>query len=265
MKKILLIISFYGICLSLSAQDGTLDPSFGAGAGFVDSPTNGFVGFSCAIQTNGKIVVLATNTVGATITIRYNKDGTIDTTFGTNGVVTDTTGILASSVIIQPDGKIIIAGADATFQFFQLIRYNPDGTNDTTFGSDGVVIGPIGIGAFLALQTDGKIILAGTNDNTGLFVVVRYNTNGSVDTIFESGPGQYIEGITIQNDGKVIVAGNSSSFNLTVIRYNTDGTLDDSFAVAVAPGGIWGPIVLQPDGKIIISSSYDKVLKIWNA
>lgn len=240
------------LALNNNVHDGTLDPSFG-GSGFVVTPL-GIFGFAVWIQSDGKIVVLGANSTGATITVRYNTDGTLDTTFGTNGVVVDTTGILASALIIQPDGKIIIAGVDAIFQNFQLIRYNPNGTLDTTFGVGGVVIGPQGDGFVVAFQTDSKIILAGT-DNMGLFKVVRYNPNGSIDTIFQSGPDEFPEGIKIQNDGKIVVAGNSSTFHLRLVRYNTDGTLDNSFVAGVAPSGIWGPLLLQPNGKIIVAGN----------
>ena len=255
MRPLMFFMIVCGTAIGLIAMDGSLDPSFGVGAGFVDS-SDGMYGFAAAIQTDGKIVVMGTNSAGFTITVRYNRNGTLDTTFGANGVVTDTTGILASSIIVQPDGKIVIAGVDASFENFQLIRYNPNGSNDTTFGSDGVVIGPNGNGSVLALQTDSKIILIGTNNNTGLFEVVRYNTDGSVDSIFESGPDEFAEGVVIQNDGKIVVAGNSSTFNLTLVRYNTDGTLDNSFIASAAPAGIWGPAVLTVGWKNHCNSKY---------
>ena len=260
MKKRLLFLSLYGICIGLHGMDGSLDRSFGAGAGFVNSLAG--VAFAIGIQIDGKIVAMGTNTAGYIITVRYNTNGTIDKTFGTDGIVTDATGIFASSLIIQPDGKIIIGGNDTAYQSFQLIRYNPNGTLDTTFGSGGVVIGPNGTGEVMALQTDSKIILAGSNNNTGLFEVVRYTPNGNIDVIFQSGPNEFSTGITIQSDGKIIVAGNSSVFDLRLVRYNTDGTLDSSFVAGVAPSGIWGPMVLQPDGKIIaVGNSFMQTLE----
>lgn len=235
------------------ARDGSLDPSFGGGTGFIDGPS----GFASAVnvQTDGKIVVVGSNTVGITLTVRYNSDGTLDTTFGINGIVTDTTGIFALDIAVQPDGKIIIAGVDATFQNFQVIRYNSNGTLDTTFGSGGVVTGPQGLGFALALQSDSKIILVGTDIIAGLFKVVRYNSNGSIDTIFQSGPDEFASGVVIQNDGKVVVAGSTNTFNLRLVRYNTDGTLDSSFVAGASPSGIWGPVLLQPDGKIIVAGN----------
>lgn len=252
MKRILLFM----LCIGLNAMDGSLDPSFGGGTGFIDTP----LGFALvtSIQTDGKILVMGSNSVGITIVVRYNSNGTLDTSFGTNGIVTDTTGMFGSDMLLQPDGKIIVGGSDASFQNFQLNRYNSNGTIDTTFGSQGITIGPVGDGFALALQTDSKIILAGTDNNTALFKVVRYTANGSIDTVFQSGPREFATGIMIQNDGKIVVAGNSdgtATFHLVIVRYNTDGTLDNSFVAGAAPLGVWGPIVLQPDGKIIAAGN----------
>lgn len=262
MKIIAIFISLLIIFMNLKATDGSLDPSFGAGKGFVDTALNSFFAFVPVIQANGKIVVLGINMAGMSIIIRYNTNGTIDTTFGTNGIVTDNTGISASDVILQPDGKIIIGGVDALFENFQLIRYNSNGTIDASFGINGVVTGPSGVGNSMALQIDGKIILVGTNNNTGLFEVVRYNPNGSIDIVFESGPDQFALDVAIQDDGKIIVAGNSSVFDLTLVRYNTDGSLDGSFVAGAAPPGIWGPLVLQPDGKVIVIGNTNAVAPV---
>lgn len=250
MKKIIVFMFYMG----LNAADGALDPSFGNGAGFVNTPLNGFYAFAPAIQTDGKIVVVGSNMEGATITVRYTSDGSLDTTFGVQGVVTDVTGIFASAILVQPNGKILIAGTDAAFLNFQLIRYNSDGSLDSTFGINGVVVGPTGNGTVLALQTDSKIILAG-DDNNGLFKVVRYTPNGSIDTIFQSGPGEFANSIAVQNDGKIIVEGNTSIFDLVLVRYNTDGTLDPSFVQTAMPPELWGPMIIQPDGKIIVAGN----------
>ena len=131
-----------------------------------------------AVQADGKLVV-----VGQTyknndfsgedfVVTRYNTDGTLDTTFGSGGKVrTDFPGLAAvpSSVVIQPDGKIVVAGgAFPLFTFlgnFELVRYNPNGSLDRSFGNGGIVTTtfPEGSYAFdVALQPDGKIIAAGT-------------------------------------------------------------------------------------------------------
>lgn len=256
MKKIILFISLVGLCIGSQANDGSLDPSFGNGLGYVDTSVNSIFGFSDAIQIDGKIVVLGSNEGGATITRRFNSNGTIDTTFGINGIIVDTTGISASDVLIQPDGKIIIAGTDSTRENFQLIRYNSNGSVDTSFGTNGIVTGPSGVGNSMALQTDSKIVLVGTDNSTGLFQVARYNPNGTLDIVFETGPGVFALNLVIQNDGKIIVCGNTApGFDLTLVRYNTDGTLDPSFVQGAAPNGIWEGMVLQPDGKVIVAGN----------
>ncbi len=235
-------------------QSGSLDPSFGNGAGFVATPPSAFSAFASAIQPDGKIVTVGPNDNGATVTIRYNIDGTLDSSFGFAGIVTDTTGIFGFTIIIQPDEKIIIGGTDSLSENFQMIRYTANGTIDTTF-SGGSVVGPVGVGSMLTLQTDSKILFVGTNNDTELFEVVRYNSNGSIDIVFESGPEEFAQAVQIQSDGKIIVSGNSSTFDLTLVRYNTDGTLDPSFIAGAAPAGLWSGLLLQPNGKIIVAGN----------
>ena len=161
------------------ATDGDLDPTFGTG-GMVMTDLNRSTDLAnaMAIQSDGKLVV-----VGQTYknndysdedfaVARYNTDGTLDTTFGAGGRVrTDFPGLAAvpSSVVIQPDGKIVVAGgAFPLFTFlgdFKVVRYNPNGSLDRSFGSGGIVTTtfPEGSYAFdVALQPDGKIIAAGT-------------------------------------------------------------------------------------------------------
>ena len=131
-----------------------------------------------AVQADGKLVVVGTTYKNNDfsdedfVVTRYNTDGTLDTTFGRGGKVrTDFPGLAAvpSSVVIQSDGKIVVAGgAFPLFTFlgnFELVRYNPNGSLDSSFGNGGIVTTtfPEGSYAFdVALQPDGKIIAAGT-------------------------------------------------------------------------------------------------------
>ena len=160
--------------------------------------------------------------------VRYNPDGSLDTTFNGTGKVITPVGGGANSVAIQSDGKIIAAGEKPKRlnAAFTLVRYNADGTLDTSFNGTGKVITSVGnsdSGASeLAIQTDGKIVVAGyslaapDNWRTADFAVVRYNPDGSLDTSFggtgkilipDSDSGDYAYSVAIQPNGKIVVAG----------------------------------------------------------
>ncbi len=166
--------SVFGLSLTRYESNGNLDSSFG---------DNGFVVFSdsnlenisgVAIQPNGKIVAIATsqntsNNIDFAV-FQFNENGLPDLSFGTNGKVkTDVSGIYdkASAVVLQPDGKIIVAGSSYNYTTSSkinpaLVRYNPNGSLDATFGSGGIVTVPAGYGlSDAALQTDGKILAVG--------------------------------------------------------------------------------------------------------
>src|SRR6266704_2774391 len=191
------------------AAAGDLDPTFGTG-GMVMTDINRStdIANAVAIQADGKLVVVGTSyrqndfSDEDFVVTRYNTDGTLDNTFGVRGKVrTDFPGLAAvpSSVVIQPDGKIVVAGgAFPLFTFlgdFKVVRYNPNGSLDRSFGVGGIVTTtfPEGSYAFdVALQPDGKIIAAGTvfvDFNPGDmsdtdFALARYNPDGSLDTTF---------------------------------------------------------------------------------
>ncbi len=222
-----------------------------------------------AIQSDGKLVV-----VGQTYknndysnedfaVTRYNTDGTLDTTFGAGGRVrTDFPGLAAvpSSVVIQPDGKIVVAGgAFPLFTFlgnFEVVRYNPNGSLDRSFGNGGIVTTnfPEGSYAFdVALQPDGKIIAAGTvfvdfdpgESSDTDFALARYNPDGTPDATFGNG-GQVSTdflgleddafSVLIQPDGKIVAVGSANDpatfYDFAAARYFSNGTLDTTFGVA---------------------------------
>lgn len=221
--------------------DGSLDTTFGS---------NGIVAIaiilssvqSVTIQANGKIVVVGYTFFGGsnneTVVIRYNTDGSLDTSFGGDGHVTTASGYMGgNSVAVQPDGKIVVVGTstnESNRWVISVTRYNTDGSLDITFGGDGVVDVAVStentLGFSVALQSDGKIVVAGYSINVSDydFAVVRYNTDGSPDTSFgddgfvivDTGGG-YGKSITIQPDGKIVVAGEtftSSGPDFCVIR-----------------------------------------------
>jgi uncharacterized delta-60 repeat protein len=292
-----IILTLFGSVQMAQATDGDLDPTFGTG-GMVMTDLNHSTDLAnaVAVQSDGKLVVVGqaykqNDFSGEDFVVtRYNTDGTLDTTFGRGGKVrTDFPGLAAvpSSVVIQPDGKIVVAGgAFPLFTFagnFELVRYNPNGSLDTSFGNGGIVttIFPEGSYAFdVALQPDGKIIAAGTvfvDFNPGDmsdtdFALARYNPNGSLDTTFGNsgmvttdflGHEDDAFSVLIQPDGKIIAVGSANDpatfYDFAAVRYLSNGTIDTAFGVAGKVRTDFGDqnfdrarsAALQPDGKIV--------------
>jgi len=201
-----IILTFFLSGQMAQAVDGDLDPTFGTGghptfgAGgkvMTDFDHSTDVANAVAVQADGKLVVVGTTYINNDYTdedfavARYNANGTLDTTFGAGGKVrTDFPGLaaVASSVVIQPDGKIVVAGgAFPLFTFlgdFKLVRYNPDGSLDSSFGNGGIVTTSFpGQGSYafaVALQPDGKIIAAGTD-----FVDFSFDDSSNTDFALE--------------------------------------------------------------------------------
>lgn len=278
------------IALARYKTDGSLDTTFGTGGKVLTLiGAGGCTAHSVTIQSDNKIVAAGYVDNGANYDfalVRYNPDGSLDTTFGTGGIVTTPIGSSddgANSVVIQSDNKIVAAGYSfgpigSGNSFFALVRYNPDGSLDTTFGTGGKLttgIETIGtnsdMASSVALQSDNKIVAAGYASND--LAVVRYNPDGSLDTTFGTTgkvtTGVRVEsqaaGVVVQIDGKIVAAGNSSSlvdWNFGLVRYNADGSLDSTFGaggkVTTVIGAVAGTIedkalgiLLQPDGKIV--------------
>lgn len=264
------------------SQDGSYDFTFG-NAGIVVTPNDGDVNAS-ALQTNGKIIV-AGSSFGSTnyhfSLTRYNNNGSLDSTFGNNGnVITDIGSFSTVTAIkIQADGKILAAGygdlGSINECFFAVCRYNTDGSLDNTFGNNGIVttfIESTSSAYAIDLQEDGKILLAGNSKNTThfIFAICRYNTNGSLDNTFGGdgivttniGATGIAYGITIQVDGKIVMAGlrNSNGQSLFALtRYNTNGILDNTFGVngivttSIGISSDAKAIAMQVDGKIVVA------------
>lgn len=266
---ILAVLATASVPRQVCGAQGDLDTTFSddgiAVTDFSANPDSG--GGGVALQSDGKIVVAGFSQSGVDLTTadfaltRYNPDGTLDLSFGTNGkVTTDFAGSrdIASAIAIQANGKIVAAGRsqNGTETDFALARYNSDGTLDTSFGIGGKVrsafINYQGLhddtfGRAVAIQADGKIVLAGRiysieTETSYDFALARYNTNGSLDTTFGSAgwvttdffrqPDE-ARSLVIQSDGKITVGGWSSGFDgdedFALARYNSDGTLDASF------------------------------------
>ncbi|HEV7395021.1 MAG TPA: carboxypeptidase regulatory-like domain-containing protein, partial [Pyrinomonadaceae bacterium] len=263
---------------------GVLDPPFGTSGRVITSIGGSDIAYALAIQADGKLIAAGSSDISAQgiqySLVRYNTNGTLDSTFGTGGKVTtdfNNGSDSVAAVIIQPDGKIVAAGGGAgnspntCCSDFTLARYNTNGTLDTSFGNLGKVItdfaGTDSVSA-LVRQADGKIVAAGTSGDSD-FALARYTTTGSLDSTFGTG-GKVIthfnsfaslaRAMVLQTDGKLVVAGSGTESTLGSVfrlaRYNTNGTLDSSFGVAgVVVTGLptSGPtaLVLQPDGKLV--------------
>lgn len=134
----LAIVASLVISTAVLAAAGGLDPTFGNGGKVTTyvSNSNSFAN-AVAVQPDGKIVV-----AGIPLLVRYNSDGTLDTTFGKNGIVTNSGVDRGMDLVIQPDGKIVVVGfsGGGLFTCFHVARFNSNGSPDTTFGTNGIAI-----------------------------------------------------------------------------------------------------------------------------
>ncbi len=228
--------------LSKYTENGILDTAFGInGKVITDINEESNYGNDIIIQDDEKIIMIGTGNSDYTIA-RYNENGTLDDSFGENGIITtDIAGHFESpqSIIFQPDGKFIIAGStyNGVDNDFSVIRYNTDGLLDISFGINGITTtdfdDAFNYANSLALQSDGKIVVTGYGniDSYFKFNTARYNANGSLDssfdfdglTTFEIGSDVDIcNSVAIQSDGKIILAGNSRTggyFDIVLLRY----------------------------------------------
>jgi uncharacterized delta-60 repeat protein len=265
--------------------DGSLDQSFG-NDGIVIAKCENITHYHydtsdlpAALQPDGKILV------GGAALYRFNPDGSPDTSFGDNGVAAKEQLLMMDSMALAPDGGIVIS----TRYGWVFQRYNPDGTLDQSWGDNGSVI--VDYDGKPALETDGKVVFdtelgditfqpdgkmlavaavrleSGARKST--YGVLRLNADGSVDQSFGNGgvvhtsdpEEQWVDvdaRIAVQRDGKIVIAGGDG--NIQMIRYNADGSLDQSFGdngQVVGPAneaGGMADIAFQADGKIVLSS-----------
>lgn len=287
---------------------GLLDPTFGVrGKVISDWRAEDFdpehpehpddQAYAMAVQSDGKILVAgSTLRSGAAewsdfVLARYTSSGALDVSFGDGGrVITDFQfGYdVASSVVVQPDGKILVAGitwqSHLTGYDFALVRYTSSGELDLTFSDDGKVVTDFNEGADwahgIALQADGKILICGSTralDGDGTdFAVARYAINGELDTSF-GGTGKVItefkagesdaSSLVVQPDGRIIVGGSvfarsGGGARFALVRYTTVGKLDPSFGTGgkvmsdFAGTEEWiSAVVVRPTGKIVVAGS----------
>jgi uncharacterized delta-60 repeat protein len=220
---------------------------------------------SVTVQQDGKILVAgyANYDGGSFVLVRYNIDGSLDTSFSADGMLaTPLFSSKAYSIKQQEDGKILVTGTTGTD--VALLRYNIDGSLDTTFSGDGIVTTDFGstdeVGRIVTVQDDGRIIVGCAVD--GHTSIVRYLSNGSLETIFEQAVIS-AQSIVVQGDGKILVV-DSAKNNLTLVRYNSDGTLDES--VGMHSNTLGGTVSYTEGGSAVILDSnvqvYDAELSV---
>jgi len=283
MKKITLLLSFLLLVVGINAQNpGDFDSSFGTDGIVMTAIGDNYAEASdITVQPDGKIIVVGEARWGSKnfTLVRYNTDGSLDAGFGENGIVHTAINDAAFgiSVVLQADGRIVLTGLaqNGSSYFGEVARYNVDGSLDNSFGTNGISHLTIANTASVVIQEDGKIVVGGFDDDN--FAMARLNTNGSLDNTFGnagyvithmtdpdgSSNLSYILDLALQTDGKIVATGFSQSFttfhDVAVARYNTNGTLDITFADAgifkADLGGLadFGTsVAIQDDGKIVI-------------
>lgn len=269
MKTILLSLVFIATVMYGAAQSGQLDPSFGKN-GIVKTDIGTLFNYHnygnhVLVQPDGSMYFIS-EAAGETIIMKKKADGSPDIPYGQNGMSVSAS-VGGFTGVIQTDGKIVIVGNCLNISYssdndIALARFNVDGSLDNTFGKNGIQV--IDLGDFeggykIALQTDGKIIVAGNQYTTGggsnVGVIIRCNIDGSLDNTFsddgvqKTGAYYNISALAIQNNGKIIVAANG-----ILLRYNDNGTQDNSFngnSQHIITEYV-NSIAIQKDDKVII-------------
>ncbi len=252
-------------------------------------------GQNIAIQSDNKALVVAFSNAGGrgndVFLLRYTESGLLDETFGSHGIVKMNiqTDDLASDIKIQADGKIVIAGTafvDRSYDIF-VARYLTTGQLDMSFGMNGIRTTDVNDmnlndgAASLALQADGKIIVAG-GTHTGVnndLLVLRYTSQGALDPSFgingiarlavETSSHEFANAVAIQADGKIIAAGyvnGGSSNDMLLYRLTPEGQPDTTFhsngvvrtSVGMTSNEIINAIVLGADGSLFVAGECDR-------
>jgi uncharacterized delta-60 repeat protein len=275
------------IAVSRYNVNGSLDTAFGDLGKVTADPTAATARANAVrTQADGKIVVAGEATAGAAsdfVVLRYQTNGRPDSTFAGTGLVTTPIGTgsdVANAIALQGDGKIVVAGTTRTANNgdFAVVRYHANGSLDLSFDGDGKAVTAIATGedqaSAVQVQSDGKIVVAGQG-TIALpdFALVRYNTNGTLDTSFGSfgrvatdfgGSHDAAFGMVIQPNGRIIAAGlailGGVTVDIALARYLTNGILDTSFdgdgrvttSVGLASDNAFA-VALQSDGKILIT------------
>lgn len=285
MKKILFTLLAFGVGFLAKAQHYDLDPTFGEGglAMTAISPIFNQTNTSL-VQSDGKVIVAGNSGAADSYQMsaaRFNQDGSLDMDFADNGHFYYEAAIDGTSYTMvaqqQADGKIILGGYIFTNTFVgdvAVLRLNLDGSLDESFGDNGLAridSGGDDILADLKILEDGKILITGYTDDD--FMLVRLNENGDIDTSFGTSSGwshtafenyafSYAQSLTIDAEENILVAGFAigDSYEMVLVRYDSNGIIDSSFGVSGArifniednlDFGIG--VMVQSDGKIVLA------------
>jgi uncharacterized delta-60 repeat protein len=287
----------YDVFVSRRLADGSPDLAFGTADGTARTDVNGHgeQTYGVLVQPDGKILVLAYGNVyggsssSDVVLLRYSADGALDPTFGSGGVA-----LLATrqaqvfrfvrDFTLQPDGKIVVVGTGestwANSNDFAVARFNADGSVDTGFGTNGYRVADAGAleDAYgVALQSDGKIVVAGQAGNLDYAMLARYTTAGALDTSFGNGGfltadlnpfggREDFTALTIDSQDRITTYGNmliaGQGNQMVLSRYLADGTLDRTFAGGghyfgynKYTGGVVNGLVQLPDGRLVATLS----------
>ena len=260
------------------STNGMLDATFNATGIATKLIGTGACAYNVVVNSSGKYIVAGVSIIsGAPIVtvVRYNSDGTIDSSFGSGGIATKRifSSAGAYDVALQSTGKIVTSGftVNSGTREFGLVRFNTDGSLDTTFNGGGTVATAIGSDASafaLAIQTNDRIVAAGVSNNQ--FVLARYTVNGSLDSSFGTGGivktiiggNSQINDVILQSNGKIVAVGFSAN-QCALARYNVNGTLDTSFGVggivttAIGTTALASSVALQDNGQIVVAGTSD--------
>jgi len=279
---VLFILSFILGLSALKGQAGVMDCDFGTG-GVVTTPfTSGTedTAYDLVVYENqasgaysGKIVVVGTDEDGSGddnfAIARYNEDGTLDGSFGNSGKVTIDFGYnfeRAYGVAIQPDGKIIVTGNSGNPSSCAIARLQPDGSLDTSFSGNGKNRTQEGYWNDVVVDSQGSIFVSGSGSNTSN--VLKFSSDGSFlnNFSFDLTPGtdccEGFNSLAVDNNDRIIVVGGSqqATRDMSVIRMNSNGTLDSSFdgdgKKFIDFNGDWdvaGSVAINADGKIVVA------------
>ena len=259
--------------------DGTLDNTFNTDGKIIIDDIEAAV--KVVVQSDGKIIIGGSLNFDVVL-MRYNTNGTLDTTFGTEGIVSndsDTTTRNMQDFVQQNDGKfLVLSDFNSGSQDYRVLRYNANGTVDTAFGNNGSITTDIGDTEFsktIAIHSDGKFVVGGTTlggaSSTFSIFIARYNSNGTLDSSFNSNGKKVIAtsvfndflNVALQEDGKMLFGYTSyvsSSPKLKLIRLNTNGNYDTTYgtsgvATFTAPtnfGNGSKKFKIQADGKVFV-------------
>jgi uncharacterized delta-60 repeat protein len=224
--------------------NGSLDTTFGTGGEVTPAIANAHAD-GVVVTSTGQIVALAT-AVGQVDLVRYNADGSLDSTFGQGGEVIASVGASDPNAFLmqQPDGKLIVAtDANTGVESWELIRYNANGSLDTSFGNQGIVttaptarMGDAVLYPSAGTPHDGKIVVAGLGYGAGSAEIYRYNPDGSLDSTFGTGGdivtpfGVTVREVTLDANGRIVVVGSNPAGSANLLaRFNVNGTPDTTF------------------------------------